>query len=138
MNSNQAQLPLQLDKVKEESSKPENGKLQLNQYKRFYYPKKKGKRCWKCKAWGNFKRNCPQIKCYYCDCQVHTKKRCFKRDLHLAIQALKKIKEDQEQEKENSKKKHQTLNDRCKEVEFRQEGKRWIMSCMKMDLIGLH
>ena len=52
----------------------------------------------------------------------------------MAIQALKKIKEDQEQEKENPKKKHQTLNDRCKEVEFRQEGKRWIMSYMKMDL----
>ena len=53
----------------------------------------------------------------------------------MAIQALKKIKEDQEQEKENSKTKHQTLNDRCKEVEFRQEGKRWIMSYAKMDLV---
>ena len=50
-SSNQAQLPLQLEEVKEESSKPENGKLQLNQYKRFHYPKKKGKRCWKCKAY---------------------------------------------------------------------------------------
>ena len=52
----------------------------------------------------------------------------------MAIQALKKIKEDQEQEKENPKKRNQTLNDRCKEVEFRQEGKRWIMSYMKLDL----
>ena len=74
------------------------------------------------------------MKCYYCGCQGQTKKRCFKRDLNLAIQALKKIREDQEQEKENPKKKNQTLNDRCKEVEFRQEGKRWIMSYMKMDL----
>ena len=51
-------------------------------------------------------------------------KKMFKRDLHLTIQPLKKIKEDQDQEKENPKKKHQTLNNRFKEVEFRQEGKR--------------
>ena len=58
-SSNQAQLPLQFDEVKEEPSKSENGKLQLNQCKRFHWPKKKGKRCRKCKAWGHFKRNCP-------------------------------------------------------------------------------
>ena len=52
----------------------------------------------------------------------------------MAIQELMKIKEDQEQEKENPKKKNQTLNTRCKEVEFRLEVKRWIMSYMKMDL----
>lgn len=40
-SSNQAQLPLDFEKVKEEPSKPENGKLQLNQYKRFHYPKTK-------------------------------------------------------------------------------------------------
>ena len=58
-SSNQAHLPLQFDEVKEEPSKSENGKLQLNQCKRFHWPKKKGKRCRKCKAWGHFKRNCP-------------------------------------------------------------------------------
>ena len=108
-SSNQAQLPLQLEEVKEEPLKPEDGKLQLNQYKRFHYPRKKGKTCWKCKAWGHFKRNCPQMKCYYCGCQGLTKKRCFKRDLHLGIQTLKKKKRTKNKKKKIQRRKTKPL-----------------------------
>jgi len=135
--SNQNQQFLLLEEEKEEPKKPEEGNLDLNQYKRYYYPRRRGKRCWRCKAWGHLKRNCPQIKCFYCGRQGHTKKRCFKRDLHMAIQVIKKIKQDQEQKQEMlkpKKKQNQTLYDRCKIVEFRQEKNRWIMSYKGMDL----
>ena len=40
--------------------------LQLNQFHKNYYPKKKGKRCWLCKSWRHLKFNCPKLRYWYC------------------------------------------------------------------------
>ena len=56
----------------------------------------------------------------------------------MVIKVIKKLKEDQEQKQEMlkpKKKQKQTLYDRRKIVEFRQEKIRWIMSYKGMDLI---
>ena len=55
----------------------------------------------------------------------------------MVIKVIKKLKEDQEQKQEMlkpKKKQKQTLYDRRKIVEFRQEKIRWIMSYKGMDL----
>ena len=42
--SNQNQQSLVLEEEKEEPMKPEEGNLDLNQHKRYYYPRRRGKR----------------------------------------------------------------------------------------------
>ena len=80
------------------------------------------------------KNRCPYIKCFYCGFKGHTKKFCFKLDLHRAFQALRD-RTPREEAKDNKKeRKKQTFIDRIKEVEFRKEGNDYIMSHMGQDL----
>ena len=123
----------------EEPSMPKEMHLQLNQKQagilsihRIHHPKKKGKRCWLCKSWKHMKCNCPKLKCWYCGIRGHTKKKCYKYELHLAIQIIRNI-PGAKQEKKTQKRKNNTI-DRFKEVEFRQDNGEMIMSHKGTDL----
>ena len=72
------------------------------------------------------------MRCWYCGYQSHTKKKCFKYELHIAIKALKKVKEIKVEEPI---KKKQKVKDRYKMMEFRKEKEDIIMSYKGMDLI---
>ena len=71
------------------------------------------------------------MRCWYCGRQGHTKRKCFKYELHLAIKALKRA-QNQSEEKQTEKK--QKITDRYKKMEFRKEKEEIIMSCKGMDL----
>ena len=64
------------------------------------------------------KCNCPKLKCWYCGIRGQTKKKCYKYELHLAIQIMRNIL-DAKQEKKTQKRKNNAI-DRFKEVEIKQ------------------
>ena len=112
--------------------KPKEGYLPLHQHQRFYYNRKrKGKRCWKCKAFWYLKENCPRIRCWYCGYQGQSKKKCFRYELHIVIKALKKIKEIKVEEPV---KKKQKVKVRYKIMEFWKGKEDIIMSNKGIDL----
>jgi hypothetical protein len=76
------------EEVKEEFLNQEIKSLPMNHFKK-YWRKTKGKWCWYCYSWGHLKNICPYIKCFFCGFKGHTKKFCFKLDLHRAIHALR-------------------------------------------------
>ena len=123
----------QVEEVKEEDQEPK-GFLPLHQHQRteLLRPKRKhkGKRCWKCGAFSHIKSFCPKIRCFFCGCKGHTKKKCLKRDLHLAIMQLKKL----EEEKMKIQKYKKKALDLYKQMEFKKEGNKHIMSYNGIEL----
>ena len=115
--------------------KPDEGYLDLNQHKRYYYPRRRGKRCWKCKS--RISREIILKLNFFLWAPGPHQKDMFQERPLMVIKVIKKLKEDQEQKQEMlkpKKKQKQTLYDRRKIVEFRQEKIRWIMSYKGMDL----
>ena len=115
---------------------PQKGYLPLNQHQKHHYHhrKKKKKKCWKCYSCNHLKRDCPYLRCFYCGRQGHIKKKCWKYELHIAVQELKRATKEEPNEKRIKTKKKKNAYDRMKEVVFRQEGKDFIMNHKDQDL----
>lgn len=112
---------IMLEEEKEEPlENPKEGFLPLNQHKRYFYRRKRGKKCWVCGSWRHLKRRCPKMKCFHCGGQGHFKKNCIFWELHLLIQILKNPEAKEYKQKEPQKAKACATN-RMKEITFREE-----------------
>ena len=90
--------------------KPDEGYLDLNQNKRYYYPRRRGKRCWKCKSWDHIKRNYPQIKFFSMGARA-TPKRDVSREISNGNQGNQKIKRGPGAKARDAKTKKETKTD---------------------------
>ena len=82
----------------------------------------------------HLKESCPKLKCFYCGNQGHIKRKCWKYELHIAIQELRRQTAENQKKTPNKTKRIKQAIDRMKEVTFRQEGKDFIMCHKGQDL----
>ena len=90
-SSNQYQLQQVEEEQEVHTEKPVKGYLQLCQHQscHYHWRRLKGKKCWVCKSRDHLKRDCPMIKCFYCDKPGHTKIKCIWLELHKTLSILK-------------------------------------------------
>jgi len=81
-------------------------------------------------AFSHIKNFCPKIRCFFCRCKGHTKKKCLKSDLHLGIVKLKNLEKEKMKIQKNKKK----ALDLYKQMEFRKEWNNHIMSYNGIEL----
>ena len=100
---------------------PQKGYLPLSQHQKHHYHhrKKKKKKCWICYSYNHLKRDGPYLRCFYSVRQGHIKKKCWKYELHIDVQELKRA--TKEEPKSIRTKKKKNVYNRMKEVSDKKE-----------------